>query len=286
MNQSVSKWILALALTLFPLGCLVLTFLLINTQPQIDAEEVTTVPRPARINQLPDLAEISHIPDRKETFIELLIPMIEWRNSLLLDWREEVLQMQASLTQGKALTRVQRQRLDMLRERYKVTEENYPTDEEALDILKLRVDIIPKGMALAQAAVESGWGTSRFAVQANNIFGQWCFRKGCGLVPKNRREGAKHEVQKFATVNEAIDAYYRNINTHRAYRELRQKRAQLRKQDLPITGEVLVGGLLRYSSRGEVYVEELRELIRYNDLANAEILEETLEATPAEPDEG
>ncbi len=277
MNQSLSKWILALALTLFPLGCLVLTFLLINSQPQIDEEEVTTVPRPARISQLPELAEISHIPERKKVFIELLVPMIEWRNSLLLGWREEVQEMEASLERGEALTRVQRERLDMLRERFKVTEENYPTDEEALDILKLRVDIIPKGMALAQAAAESGWGTSRFAVQANNLFGQWCYRKGCGLVPSNRREGAKHEVQKFATINDAVDAYYRNINTHRAYRELRQKRAQLRQQDLPITGEVLVGELLRYSSRGEAYVEELRELISYNDLANAEIFEEDLE---------
>lgn len=277
MNQSLSKWILALALTLFPLGCLVLTFLLINSQPRIDAEEITTVPRPARISQLPELAEISHIPERKKIFIELLIPMIEWRNSLLLGWREDVLQMQTSLDQGESLTPTQRERLEMLRERFKVTEENYPTDEEALDILKLRVDIIPKGMVLAQAAAESGWGTSRFAVQANNIFGQWCYRQGCGLVPSNRREGAKHEVQKFATVNDAVDAYYRNINTHRAYRELRQKRAQLRKQDLPITGEVLVGELLRYSSRGEAYVEELRELISYNDLANAEIFEEEVE---------
>lgn len=279
MNQSLSKWILALALTLFPLGCLVLTFLLINSQPQIDEEEVSAVPRPARISQLPELAEISHIPERKKIFIELLIPMIEWRNSLLLGWRAEVQEMEASLDRGETLTRVQRERLDMLRERFKVSEENYPTDEEALDILKLRVDIIPKGMVLAQAAAESGWGTSRFAVQANNIFGQWCYRQGCGLVPSNRREGAKHEVQKFATVNDAVDAYYRNINTHRAYRELRQKRAQLRNQDLPITGEVLVGELLRYSSRGEAYVEELRELIRYNDLANAQIFEEDLEET-------
>lgn len=280
MNQSVSKWILALALTLFPLGCLVLTFLLINTQLQIDEEEVTAVPRPARVNQLPALAEISHIPERKKIFVELLIPMIDWRNSLLLSWRTEVQEMQASLARGETLTRTQRERLDILRERFHVTEENYPTEEEALDILNLRVDIIPKGMALAQAAAESGWGTSRFAVEANNIFGQWCYRKGCGLVPNNRREGAKHEVQKFATVNDAVDAYYRNINTHRAYREMRQKRAQLRKQGLPITGEALVGELLRYSSRGAAYVEELRELIRYNDLANAEIVEETVEETP------
>lgn len=279
MNQSVFKWILALALTLFPLGCLLLTFVLINTQLQIDDEEVSAVPRPAQVTRLPELAAISHIPERKQTFIELLIPMVEWRNSLLLGWRAEVQEMQANLERSEALTRAQRVRLEMLRERFKVTEENYPTDEEALGILILRVDIIPKEMALAQAAAESGWGTSRFAVQANNIFGQWCYRKGCGLVPTNRGEGAKHEVQKFATVNEAVDAYYRNINTHRAYRELRQKRAQLRKQGLPITGEVLVGELLRYSSRGQVYVEELRELIRFNDLTNSEVIEEE-EKTP------
>lgn len=270
MNQNASKSLLALALVTFPVICLVLTFYLINTPPELDGD-ITTVPKPDRVGSLPDLAQISHIPERKQTFIELLLPMIEWRNSLLQGWRQEVIAMRDVLAEGGTLDSAQRQRLEMLRERFKVTEENYPDPEEAVSVLMLRVDVIPREMVLAQAAAESGWGTSRFAVQANNIFGQWCYRKGCGLVPGRRTEGAKHEVEKFDTVNDAMDAYYRNINTHRAYRELRQKRAQLRKQGQPLTGEVLVGELLRYSSRGQVYVEELRELIRYNDLTNAAV---------------
>lgn len=268
MNQSASKSLLALALVAFPVLCLVLTFYLINTPPQVE-EDVPSIPQPARVTSLPKLAQISHIPDRKQTFIELLLPMIEWRNHLLEGWRQEVISMGDTLAAGEALDASQQKRLDRLRERFKVTEENYPETEEALSVLMRRVDIIPKEMVLAQAAAESGWGTSRFAVQANNIFGQWCYRKGCGLVPSRRAEGAKHEVQKFETVNDALAAYYRNINTHRAYRELREKRAQLRKQGQPPSGHVLVGELLRYSSRGQVYVDELRELIRYNDLTNA-----------------
>jgi len=268
MNQSASKWVVALLLVAFPLACLILTFYLIHSPPQLEEEE-TIVPRPAVVDRLPALADISHIPERKQTFIELLLPMIEWRNSQLLDRRQEIKSMLDQLANGQPLKKHQQERLQNLRLRFKVTEESYPETEAALSVLWRRVDIIPTDMVLAQAAAESGWGTSRFAVEANNIFGHWCFRQGCGLVPSRRPEGANAEVEKFATVNDALDAYYININTHRAYRELRRKRAQLREQSLPIAGEILVGELSRYSSRGQAYVEELRELIRYNDLVNA-----------------
>jgi len=138
---------------------------------------------------------------------------------------------------------------------------------ELIKELLIRVDTVPPSLALAQAAVESGWGTSRFAVQANNLFGQWCYEKGCGLVPSQRNSGANHEVAKFKNVSDAVYSYTRNINTHRAYKDLRMSRAALRADDETVTGHILAEGLLRYSERGEDYVHELQAVIRINKLA-------------------
>lgn len=256
-------------LVLFPLFCLTLTIYLSHNPPHTDApSEVTELPPPALIKALPALAEIQHIPERKQLFIDTLLPLIEWRNHQMVQIREELVALYASVLTETALTRTQARRLKELRRDFNVNQEEFPELEDALMTLLRRADVLPQGMVLAQAAAESGWGTSRFAVEANNLFGQWCYRPGCGLIPQRRQEGARHEVQKFASINEALDAYYRNINTHLAYRELRHKRAALRATGQPIRGESLVPTLLRYSSRGQAYVDELLELIRFNDLAN------------------
>lgn len=265
-------------LVVFPLFCLTLTFYLSHTPPRVAPPiEVTELPPPALIEALPALAEIQHIPERKRVFIDTLLPLIEWRNHQLLQIRNELVALHASALVETPLTTTQEQRLTQLRAEFSVTEEDVPDVEEALVTLLRRADALPQEMVLAQAAAESGWGTSRFAVEANNLFGQWCYRPGCGLIPQRRPEGARHEVQKFASVNDALDAYYRNINTHNAYRELRQQRATLRATGESIRGELLVPTLLRYSSRGQAYVDELLELIRFNDLANVTV-------TQTEPD--
>lgn len=275
MKQGVSQWLLGLILVAFPIGCLILTFALIHNPPQTMAEDeeldsASELTPPDKVTQLPDFSSIEHIPDRKEAFYELLMPMIEWRNHQLSAMRETVLQMQEQLDLGENLSTEQQRRLEKLRVHFRVSEDNYSSTEEALEVLKIRVDVVPSAMVLAQGAAESGWGTSRFAVEGNNIFGQWCYRKGCGLVPGSRSEDMSHEVQIFETVNEAVATYFRNINTNRAYRELRQLRSELRAQDQPLTGTALVEGLQRYSSRGQAYIEELRELIRFNDLEDVE----------------
>jgi Bax protein len=115
--------------------------------------------------------------------------------------------------------------------------------------------------------MESAWGTSRFAVQGNNLFGQWCYQEGCGLVPLRRNTGSKHEVAKFDSVRDAIKSYLRNINTHRAYSDLRLHRATLRDQDQPVSGHLLADNLIEYSELREVYVHEIQAVIRINKLA-------------------
>ncbi|WP_286875994.1 glucosaminidase domain-containing protein [Marinimicrobium sp. UBA4509] len=286
MKQGFTQWLLGLGLVAFPLGCQVLTFYLAYHPPQPMEESVAgrqeppAVPRPAEVKQLPDFASIGHIPDRKRAFFEMLIPMVEWRNHQLEQLREDVIDMRSVLAADKSLSSRQRAQLERLRIHFRVDEDNYPNASDALDELHKRVDILPLEMVLAQGAAESGWGTSRFAQEANNLFGQWCYRKGCGLVPNARSDDMSHEVQKFATVNEAVSTYFRNINTNRAYREVREIRAQQRAQDMAPTGMAMVQGLIRYSSRGQAYIEELKELISYNEL------EQVHEAwlTPEEPE--
>ena len=278
MIQTASRWAPATLLVVFPLFCLALALYLSHNPPRTDQPiEVTELPPPALIKALPALAEIQHIPERKRVFIDTLLPLIEWRNHKILQTREELVAIYAEVLAGTSLISAQERRLEQLRAELDVTEEDFPDLEEALVTLLRRVDVLPQDMVLAQAAAESGWGTSRFAVEANNLFGQWCYRPGCVLIPRQRPEGARHEVQKFASVNDALDAYYRNINTHYAYRELRQQRATLRATGESIRGELLVPTLLRYSSRGQAYVDELLELIRFNDLANVTV-------TQTEPD--
>jgi Bax protein len=115
-----------------------------------------------------------------------------------------------------------------------------------------------------QAANESAWGRSRFARQGNNYFGQWCYRKGCGIVPARRVPGATHEVRRFASVAESVRAYMNNINRSSAYADFRNIRRSLRVQSKPLDAERLAYGLKSYSERGMAYVHVIRSMIRSN----------------------
>ena len=128
------------------------------------------------------------------------------------------------------------------------------------------MDVIPVSLVLAQAATESGWGTSRFAVQGNNLFGQWCYREGCGIVPKQRAGDASHEVRAFPTIEGSVNAYFANINSHHLYQNFRQIRAEMRQQQMTLDSTALAAGLKRYSERGMNYVEDILKIISQNSL--------------------
>lgn len=148
---------------------------------------------------------------------------------------------------------------------------------ESLDELLTRVDTIPEDLVLIQAANETGWGSSRFAREGMNFFGQWCFKKGCGLVPQSRSEGLSHEVAVFKSVEDSVGSYMRNLNSNAAYSLLRAIRADLRAQNQPVSAEKLVYGLMNYSERQEAYVEELLDMLRHNN----QFLVENHEQRPA-----
>jgi Bax protein len=214
--------------------------------------------------KLPAFKEISHIPDRKQAFFDYLRPAIDFQNSLITERREILKGIDIKLEQSEELTDAQKVFMETMRDRYRIPAES--TVEESVAVLFKRVDILPESMVLAQAAMESAWGTSRFAREANNLFGHWCFRKGCGLVPAQRSKGMKHEVRKFVSVDKAIEAYFLNINSYPTYVMTRDIREKIRSEGKPITGHELVAGLEKYSARGLEYIEELRSMIRTNKL--------------------
>jgi Bax protein len=145
-----------------------------------------------------------------------------------------------------------------------------------MTLLYRRIDSTPASLALAQAANESGWGTARFAVKGNNYFGLWCWSSDCGLVPNERKEGASHEVSTFKTPVDSVKYYMQTLNSHPAYKTLRDLRLDARTNTTPLTGTLLAGGLLSYSERGEAYIKELRAMIRVNNLGQFDQVNLTL----------
>lgn len=224
-----------------------------------------------RTERLPDFAAIEDVDELKRTFFAHLAPAIQAENRRVLDQRARLLGIIEDFDQQGAIGSLDRRWLRRLADEYGLEWDEQQL-AETLQVLKRRVDIVPPPLALVQAATESGWGRSRFAVEGNNLFGQWCYRRGCGLVPDNRPPGTSHEVAAFNRGRDAVAAYLRNLNTHDAYRPLRQLRAQRRAADRNLTAESLVDGLILYSERREEYLDEIRAVLRVNRRLIEEIL--------------
>lgn len=213
---------------------------------------------------LPSFHEIDRVAVRKQQFFDYLTPVIRAENARIRAQRERLLGIaRAWRDRGEPPGWVERQLLRRLAREYRVEQRQL---DAVLDALLERVDVIPRSLVLVQAAKESGWGSSRFARGGNNLFGQWCFEAGCGLVPRDRPPGGRHEVASFDTVRDSVASYVRNLNTHPSYQPLRALRAELRAQEAPLSGVSLAKGLVSYSERGDAYVREVQEMILQNAL--------------------
>lgn len=256
--------------SLFVIGLLVLSglvFVLIFTfettkYADIPLIPVTPVTSQNTLNKLPDFSKINDVKEKKKQFFNTLYLLVKEENIHVLKLRQAIVLLQERPVE-KA-TSEQRIWINKVATHYKVNSE-YGEENFFVDLLE-RVDAIPPSLALAQGAIESGWGSSRFARTGNNIFGQWCFSKGCGIVPSARDSDKTHEVAKFATVNLAVSAYIKNLNTNSSYTELRKTRAQLRKNKAEVTGVLLAKTLSKYSGEGEVYVNKISKFIGQNKL--------------------
>jgi Bax protein len=145
----------------------------------------------------------------------------------------------------------------------------YKVKKGSVDELKTKMDIIPASIALAQAAKESGWGTSRFALEGNAIFGQWTWN-GKGIAPLNRDKSKKHKILKFPILRASVKAYKNNLNTHRSYSKFREKRKELREKNNKISGLELTETLDNYAETGSSYTKILEKIIKQNRLADFE----------------
>lgn len=218
----------------------------------------------------PNFSKFTIISEKKKQFFEFLTPLIQELNTEIKLARSHLLSINQELAENDSEKNYTLSRQDhffiiRIADLYGITDPELGTADTVRRLLR-RVDELPPSMVLAQAATESAWGTSRFAVKGNNYFGEWCFRSGCGFVPRLRRENTHHEVAKFDAVQDSLRSYFFNLNTHRAYRELRDIRERLREEDKQLEGRILADGLVRYSERGKSYVAELKSIITTNKL--------------------
>ncbi len=220
----------------------------------------TQVEQPRQtVDQPTKQSAAGHASRKKQQFFAAMKPIVLSENKRILRLRQQIMHLKAA----SQLSPQQRVRLQQIADEYGVKMPSQPT-YDAWQALLAHVDMIPLEMALVQAANESAWGQSRFARQGNNYFGQWCYTKGCGLVPRQRAAGASHEVQRFDNVRQSVRAYLHNINTSPAYAEFRSIRHSLRVQSKPLDAQVLVVGLKSYSERGMAYVRIIQSMIRSN----------------------
>ncbi|MEX2365673.1 MAG: glucosaminidase domain-containing protein, partial [Pseudohongiellaceae bacterium] len=217
--------------------------------------------------RLPDFASITDVDEKKAAFFDFLQPYVDAENRQILAHRVELERILDKLRNGQGFSRRESAFISSISEEYQIDTVAQETVSHLRQLLR-RVDILPSSLVLAQAANESAWGTSRFAVEGNNLFGQWCYTSGCGLVPNQRLAGADHEVKAFDSVAESIHAYFMNLNTFPSYQKLRRIRQQMREQGREIDSISLTEGLDSYSERGEAYIEELQSMINFNDLQN------------------
>jgi len=211
---------------------------------------------------LPDFAAIRNISEKKQLFFDFMNPAVIKQNNLLLTTRTKLNAWLEHISLELPLSIQEHQELTLLVKKYRVNKDASTLAQ--LNELLLRVDIVPMPLVLVQAANESAWGTSRFSRIGLNFFGIWCYRQGCGMVPNGRDTGAKHEVAAFASLDEAVERYFYNINSHNAYRVFRTIRFELRAQNQPLNPQILATGLLPYSERGADYVIDITAMLRHN----------------------
>ena len=213
--------------------------------------------KPIYLTKLPkDIKTLGDTKKKRELFIKIILPLILSENSKITEDRKKLFKIL-----GKNFNTVGER--VWLKRRFK----EYKIDDRDLSKLKMRMDIIPVSIALAQAANESGWGTSRFALEGNALFGQWTWSKK-GISPKNKDPDQSHKILQFQVLKASVKAYKNNLNTHNAYKEFREVRAQLRQENKQIIGLDLIKYLKAYAAIGEKYVLIIEDIIENNSLTD------------------
>jgi Bax protein len=269
MHNSIKSFVVALAVTTITIFLIVILQQLSNkdmAENIISLKSMHIAPLESSNKAVPNFSEYTDTIDKKLSFFAYLQPEIKRQNQIVLKEREMVFALQEVFKHQPVFNKHHQKVFEKLATKYKFTGDQPLSVEQTLESLIKRVDIIPEALVLVQAANESGWGTSRFAQKGFNFFGLWCFKKGCGFVPKQRNDDAIHEVAKFRNLSHAVMTYMRNLNRHYAYNDLRVIRQNLRQDNKPVTAKALAAGLSSYSERGQDYIDELLSMLRVNKI--------------------
>ena len=240
-----------------------------DTDYKLDDIRKNKLVKPIALDSFPrEIKMIENTKKRKEFFIQIVLPLIlQENNNIRLD-RKRLFSI-INKSNNTDLEKI------WLGKKYK----QYGIPLKDLSTLKIRMDEVPVSLALAQAAKETGWGTSRFAQEGNALFGQWTW-SGEGLKPKESDENEGHKVMKFNVLQASVRAYQRNLNTHQTYKKFRLARAKLRDAEKPLDSIILSEYLNKYAETGKEYVKVLQKIIKQNDLKdfdNAKLLPSSFE---------
>ena len=240
-----------------------------DTNYKLDDVRQKKLVKPVALTLLPaEIKMIENTKKRKELFIQIVLPLIlKENNNIRLD-RKRLF----NIINKSKNTKLEKKWLE---KKYK----QYGVPSKDLSILKIRIDEVPVSLALAQAAKETGWGTSRFAQEGNALFGQWTW-SGEGLKPKEAESNKGHKVMKFNVLQASVRAYQRNLNTHSTYKDFRLARAEFRDRGKNLDSLILSKYLNEYAQTGDEYVKVLQKIIKQNNLKDfddAKLLPDSIE---------
>ena len=225
--------------------------------------------KPISLTLLPEeIKQIENTKKKKDLFIQIILPLVIKENNYIKSDRNRLF----SILNKNQNTIAENNWVNSKFKQYGVVNKNLST-------LKIRMDEVPVSMAIAQAAKETGWGTSRFAQEGNALFGQWTW-SGEGIKPAGADDGSTHKVMKFKVLQASVKAYQRNLNTHSTYKTFRSARAKLRDKGQKLNSMVLTEHLDKYAETGKEYVKVLQKIIRQNkleDFDDAKLLPETID---------
>ena len=217
----------------------------------------TKLVKPVKLSLLPnEMKMIESTKKRKNLFIQIILPLVLEENNRIKLNRKKLFSILNKNHNSNAEKK-------WLNEKFK----QYGVLNKDLSTLKVRMDTVPVSLAIAQAAKETGWGTSRFALEGNALFGQWTW-SGEGIKPADADHNATHKVMKFKILKSSIRAYQRNLNTHSGYKEFRMARAALRDNRRNLDGLILATYLNRYAETGTEYVKIIKQIIKQNNLTD------------------
>ena len=206
--------------------------------------------------------DLNHLSGNKKNFVRTILPIILNENQKILSIRKELLNLKFKLKENKTLDSFDVKNLKKLSKSYNINFDN-KHKSEIIDTLLISVDVIPNSIVLAQAAIESGWGSSRFAREYNALFGQYTYDNDAGVVPLKRNYGEKHLIKSFTSYDRSVQSYFRNINSHHAYKDFRKIRKIMRNRNNFSDTNLLVEQLNTYAE-DENYIQTIKAVINKN----------------------